>query len=207
MGVRSPLLRSALRRLHLNLGSSVPSASGPAEIVAAVGAMIERETARVDDPVTGVPGGDPRDVDGWHTYDSSGRPDTRPGRPIFDPEAWRWFRLVDLAMLDGTVLIKFAWAEPGSPDLQYLKLAPVGPYGMRSADEAASVVRSHLRVLLAPLDALASAPTNSTPGWRYRVNRTWLSRTLVVVSDPHEAVSQEELNRTWHQPTATDDAR
>lgn len=113
--MRSRRLRTVLRRLrrlHQNPVSGVPSAPGAVEIVVAVRAMIEREKARVDDPATGVPGGDPDDSHGWHGYTASGQVDNKPGQPIFDPEAWRWFRLVDLAMLDSTVLIKFAWDEP-----------------------------------------------------------------------------------------------
>lgn len=98
-------------------------------------------------------------------------------------------------------------SEPGSPDFQYVTMARVGHYAQCDTVEVAFLVRSHLRVLLAPLDALPSWPTNSTPGWRNRVNRTWLSPKLVVVSLPHEKVSKEELDRTWQPPPATGDGR
>jgi len=168
------------------------------DVLAAVRTTIERELDRVDDPVAGIPGGDPSDTWGWYGLRADGTRDSKPGRPVYDAEAWRWFRLIDLGQLDGSVLVKFAWDEPGTPDLQYLIFAPVASYLRHGAEAASMVVRAYLRGTLDPLDALRSAPSNQTPGWRNRAARVWLSHTLVLLNPPDGGYEQVDLDRAWY---------
>lgn len=168
------------------------------DLIAAVRSALLREVARVDDPLAGVPGGDPSDVTGWHPYTRPGdKPSSSPGRPYYDAEAWRWFRLIDIAVLDNSVFVKFAWDEPDTPRLEYLGIVPVYRYTRLGAAGAALLVRSHMRDLLAPLDALESAASNSTPGWRNRVSRTWLGPNFVLVTQPTAESSPSDLDRAW----------
>ncbi len=156
-----------------------PSAS---DLVAAVRSALLREVARVDDPVAGIPGGDPSDAAGWHPYTPGTESSSGPGRPYYDAEAWRRFQLIDIAILDNSVFVKFAWDEPDTSHLEYLAIVPIDRYTRLGASGAALVVRTHMRVLLAPLDALESAPSNSTPGWRNRVSHTWLGPNFALVT-------------------------
>lgn len=167
-------------------------------VLAAVRAMIAFEQSRVDDPITGVPGGHPTDIHGRHGIDQDGEPDKRPGRPLCNPEGWRWFRLIDVGWLDGAVWITFAWDEPGTPDLQYLATQSVRRYAALGPEVAAMAVRSLLRDLLDPLDPVASMPSNATPGWRNRTPRTWLTPRLVLVGAT--SYEQDALDEAWNIP-------
>lgn len=85
----------------------------------AVRDLVHRERARVDDPGASIPGADPHDAHGWHA--SSGlRHPREPGMPLFHPEAWRFFRLLDLGWLGNDLVVGFAWDELGTPNLRYL---------------------------------------------------------------------------------------
>jgi hypothetical protein len=174
------------------------SPSRGSDLVTAVRSVLLREVERVDDPVAGVPGGDPSDTSGWHPYTVDHDPRSAPGRPFYDAESWRWFRLIDLAVLDGTILVKFGWDEPGTPPLNHLAQIPVPRYTSLDQTGVALIVRTYLRYLLAPLDALKSAPSNATPGWRNRVMRTWLEPNLVLISPPDPDLSQSVLDRAWN---------
>lgn len=192
------IVRAALGRLRGISGprSGRAGAREAARVAAAVRDMVDQETGRVDDPIAGVPGGHPSDRWGWRAYAPLGQLEDQPGRPLYDPEAWRWFSLVDVAVLDRTALVKFAWTEPGTPALQYLTLVRLIHTTGRAADSA-FLVRAHLRHLLAPCDPLPSAAANAQPGWRNRAHRTWLSRELVVVSAPRTRADQHQLDLRW----------
>ena len=98
------------------------SSQEAAQILDAVEAMIARERERVDDPVTGVSGGDPSDGVGWRSLRGG---DKRPGSPYYNADTWRWFQLVDLAYLDDLIVVEFRWTEPTTPtDLRYLLFCP-----------------------------------------------------------------------------------
>lgn len=88
--------------------------------------------------------------------------------PRFDPEVWRWFALVDVAYLDRLVVVAFRWTDPETPELTYVTMLHADT---TTVSIAAAVIRSALRSLLAP-------------GWRDRVDRTWLDRTRVLISRP-----------------------
>ena len=174
-----------------------PSAS---DLIAAVRAALLREVARVDDPVAGISGGDPSDMTGWRPYIPGCAPSPAPGRPYYDAEAWRWFRLIDVAILDNSVFVKFAWDEPDTSHVEYLAIVPVDQYAGLGAAGAALIVRTHMRDLLAPLDALQSAPSNSVPGWRNRVSRTWLGPNFALVTPPMADRAQSILDLAWNAP-------
>lgn len=130
----------------------------------AVRAQIECEIERVDDPMTGVPGGDPSDLAGWHAG-ASHQPG-QPGRPYYDPETWRWFELVDLAVLGDLVIVEFRWSEPGVSSNRYLLMCHVD--GTETVAMAASIVRSTLRAQL-------------RPGWRERLGHQEIGRERVLL--------------------------
>ncbi|WP_433209617.1 hypothetical protein ACQP1G_21200 [Nocardia sp. CA-107356] len=131
-------------------------------------------------------GGDASDMSGWSPYTPGAEPGSVPGRPYYKAEAWRRFRLIDIAILDNSVFVKCAWDEPETSHLEYFAIVPVDRYtGLgASASDVAFIVRSHMRDLLAPLDALKSAPSNSTPGWCNSVSHTWLGPSFALVAQP-----------------------
>lgn len=186
-------------------------------VISAIKKMIDREVERVDDVAASVPGGDPSDFSGWVPYHPDHTEEERAaqiGRPRYGPESWRWFTLVDVAILDGAAVVKFRWDEPGSPQLDHLVFIGLGRYLERGSDVAALVARSHLRVLLSPHDRFRGAPTNTAPGWRNRVIRIWLAKNLVVVAHPEwpDHVTggelQERLDLFWNTADRQDpDAR
>lgn len=131
----------------------------PADVAAAVRALLLKETERVDEPHF-----IPEDRTGWHA-----RKPVAPnaaGAPYYEPESWRWFDLVDVGLVDEMVLIVFRWTDPSTPELRYSYFAHAD--GLPDAGAAAGVVRGQLRRLL-------------EPGWRDRVEKRWLSRTKVLI--------------------------
>jgi hypothetical protein len=160
-----------------------PPLPGP-EVLIAVRAMIAREIERVDDPISGVPGGDPSDVAGWHPGSAEKRP-RGPGRPVYDPEVWRWFQLADLAYLDELVLVEFYWTNPATPLLRHLLFCHVD--GLTTAESAAMVVRGQLRAALAP-------------GWRERLAHRWVGHDRVLLSRDDERSQQVRDDHLWDKP-------
>lgn len=131
----------------------------PAEVAAAVRALIAKETERVDDPHF-----IPEDRFGWHALKPAAP--NAAGAPYYEPGSWRWFDLVDVGYVDEMVLIVFRWTDPATPELHYSYLAHAD--GLPDAEAAALIVRSQLRQLL-------------EPGWRDRVQKRWLSNSKVLV--------------------------
>jgi len=161
---KRPKLRPSHRN-HVPRTQHHRSPDGPA-VLGAVRASIAREVERVEDPVAGVPGGDPSDVAGWHPTTASLRERSNIGQPYYDPETWRWFQLVDVAYLDELVIIEFRWADPTTPHLRYIFICHVDQ--VSSVETAASVVRAQLRVQLAP-------------GWRDRLGHRWVGNDRVLL--------------------------
>jgi hypothetical protein len=154
---------------------------GPA-VLEAVRAVIAREVERVDDPVAGVPGGDPSDSAGWHPTTPSLRERSRIGRPYYNPETWRWFQLVDLAYLDELVIVEFRWTDPTTPKLRYIFICHVDQ--VPSAQAAGSIVRVQLRSQLAP-------------GWRERLGHRWLGTDRVLLWRHNEQSHQIRDAASW----------
>ena len=152
-----------------------------AKVAEAVRAILEGEVDRVRHP-----GPRPDDREGWHP---GGDPDSvGPGRPVFDPETWRYFELRDVAVIDGLILIAFGWTEPPTPPLTYLTISHPRPGSIHAA---ASSTRGALRALL-------------RPGWRSRVERRWLDRDRVLIFPNRKRGSQHledeiaaDLERRW----------
>lgn len=168
-------------------GGSHPSPAAPldgASVLEVVRRAIATEVERVDDPAAGVPGGDPSDVIGWHPYAGPASPDdqARPGHPYYNPETWRYFQLVDVAYLDGLVIVEFRWPDPATPPLRYLLICHVE--GTGSAEAAGYVVRTALRAQLAP-------------GWRERLGHRWLDRDLVLLWRRDEHMQQTREDASW----------
>jgi hypothetical protein len=151
-------------------------------VLDAVRASIAREVERVDDPVAGVPGGDPSDADGWHPTTASLRARSNIGQPYYDPETWRWFQLVDVAYLDELVIIEFRWADPTTPQLRYIFICHVDQ--VSSVETAASVVRAQLRLQLAP-------------GWRDRLGHRWVGNDRVLLWRQDQQRQQARDAASW----------
>lgn len=156
------------------------SSQEAAQILDAVEAMIARERERVDDPVTGVSGGDPSDGVGWRSLRGG---DKRPGSPYYNADTWRWFQLVDLAYLDDLIVVEFRWTEPTTPtDLRYLLFCPADIEG--SAATVAGVVRAQLRAQLAP-------------GWRERLGHRWIGTDRVLLWRSDEITQKSRDDYRW----------
>lgn len=151
----------------------------PAEVLAAIKAVIAREVERVDDPLAGTSGGDPSDAGGWHSHGTT----DGPGVPYYNPETWRWFRLVDLTYLDPLVLVEFRWIDPTMPQqLLYLLFCNLG--GVDSIGLATSVVRSELRAQIAP-------------GWRERLHHHWIDRSHVLLWRKNDVTQENRDAYGW----------
>lgn len=170
--------------------------------------VLARECARVGDPGAAIPGADPDDGHGWHPWspDQPAQP-RRPGAPVFHPECWRYFRLLDLGWLQNTLLVSFAWDELGTPNLTYTTpitfLPALQAHGARAL---ALTARGHLRWLLAPNDLAvrlspnpAATPLDPGEHWRERCGRLWLGPAHVLVF-PGPAPDQHDLERHWQLP-------
>lgn len=157
----------------------------PADVAAAVRDLLRKETDRVDDPHP-----IPEDRSGWHALNPIA--DDTAGIPLYDPESWRWFDLVDVGFVDELVLIVFRWTDPDTPELRYGYLAHADR--LPGPDSVATVVRAQLRTLL-------------RPGRRDRVDRQWLSTTTVLIrrgpadtDQEHSARRVESHEEMWRRP-------
>ncbi|MFD1722373.1 hypothetical protein [Amnibacterium endophyticum] len=167
----------------------------PAEVATAIRDLLRKDTDRVDDPHP-----IPEDRGGWHA-DNPLTPDA-PGAPVYEPESWRWFELVDVGFVDEMVLIVFRWTDPATPELRYSFLAHADQ--LPNAASIATVIRGQLRTLL-------------QPGWRDRVEKQWLSRDKVLIRRPHnrpdrahsvirdqvEAMQDQMREEIWHKARTT----
>lgn len=163
----------------------------PAEVAAAIRDLLRKDTDRVEDPHP-----IPEDRGGWHAYNPLSADSA--GTPVYDPETWRWFELVDLGFVDEMVLVVFRWTDPATPELRYSVLAHADQ--LPNASSIATVVRGQLRSLL-------------QPGWRDRVEKQWLSRDKVLIRRPQthpdrarsaikdriDAMQDQMREETWHQ--------
>lgn len=146
------------------------SRSGPelpaVEVIAAIVQMIRSEVDRVRGPdvVTAA------DYAGWadaaplESELNSGR---APGSVLsqYRAEAWEWFSLEDVALLDRSVVIVFRWLDPQTPSLRYVVCLPVEHWLSVSLQTIAAIVRLHL-------------PPGNCSGWRKLVERILDQRRL-----------------------------